>query len=252
MGATTEIAWCDATFNPWIGCTKVSDACDHCYAETLAKRYGWAKWGAKEPRKMTSPANWRKPYQWDREAKAAGIRKRVFCASLADVFDAEVDDEWRVLLLEMILATPNLDWLLLTKRPQVAKKFFDGIVPRNVWLGVTVENQKIADLRIPILLSIPARIRFLSCEPLLERIFVPRYGVSWIICGGESGGGARGMPLEWARSLRDQCADGNIPFFMKQLSQPAGKHFKDFSAFPADLQIREFPSAEAARAQGQG
>lgn len=145
MGDTTKIEWANKTFNCWIGCTKVSPACDHCYAESMAKRYGWAKWGAGEPRKRTSEANWKKPLAWDREAANEGTRPRVFCASLADVFDAEVDPAWRVDLFHLILATPNLNWLLLTKRPQVAKKWFESApVPLNVWLGTTVENQEMA------------------------------------------------------------------------------------------------------------
>lgn len=269
MGVT-KIEWCDFTFNPWIGCTKVSDACDHCYAETLAKRYGWAKWGAGEPRKRTSEANWRKPLAWDRQASKDGVRRRVFCASLADVFDAEVTDAWRLDLMQLIHATPSLDWLLLTKRPQVAKKFFlSQAMPSNIWLGTTVEDQKMADLRIPILLSIPAKVRFLSCEPLLGPIDVSPYlgeaavdsqrfrsgisddiknrerrparGISWAICGGESGHGARSMDLAWAQSLRDQCAAASVPFFMKQLGGARDKRDR-LEDFPPNLRVREFPS----------
>lgn len=235
MGEQTEISWTDHTFNPWIGCTRVSPACDNCYAESLAKRYGWAKWGAGEPRRLASASTWKNPRRWDKAAKAAGVRRRVFCASLADVFDAEVDDEWRNLLMEEILATPNLDWLLLTKRPNVAKKYFD-IVPRNVWLGTTVENQAMAEARIPILLSIPARVRFLSCEPLLGPLKLdgPGWGpvppiakLDWIIAGGESGPKARPSHPDWFRSLRDQCQAAVVAFHFKQhgewgLSDPTG------------------------------
>lgn len=221
MGEATKIEWCDHTFNPWIGCTAISDACTNCYAESLAKRYSWAKWGPGEPRRFAATSTWKHPRKWDREAAAAGVRRRVFCASLADVFDAEVDDDWRILLLEEIYATPNLDWLLLTKRPQVAKKFFDDIVPRNVWLGITVEDQRMAELRIPILLSIPAKVRFLSCEPLLSAVHLDLHGanhgrIHWVIGGGESGSKARPTHPAWARSLRDQCADAGVPFFWKQ------------------------------------
>lgn len=224
MGEITNIEWTDHTFNPWIGCTKVSAACDHCYAETLAKRYGWAEWGAGQPRKRTSEANWKKPLSWDRKAKADGVRRRVFCASLADVFDAEVPTALRDELMILIAHTQNLDWLLLTKRPQVAKKYFetpgrsfnrDG----NIWLGTTVEDQKMADLRIPILLSIPAKVRFLSCEPLQELVRLKDewlLHLDWIICGGESGPGARHMNPSWARSLRDDCQRSGTFFFFKQ------------------------------------
>lgn len=247
MGEKTAIEWCDHTFNPWIGCTPVSGACDHCYAESLAKRYGWAKWGAGEPRKMTSAANWKLPRRWDREAAKDGVRRRVFCASLADVFDAEVDVDWRVILLEEIYATPHLDWLLLTKRPKVAKEFFDnhGSVPPNVWLGTTVENQAMAELRIPILGAIPAKVHFLSCEPLLGPIdlhVVDRWNtVDWIIAGGESGPKARRSHPDWIRSLRDQCAIPKIPFFFKQWGDwlPGENYLETRPAGPARWQDGE-------------
>lgn len=228
----TKIEWADYTFNPWIGCTAVSPACDHCYAEALAKRYGWAKWGAGEPRRLASPAMWKNPAKWNRAAAAAGVRRRVFCASLADVFDAEVDENWRDdLFVSLIMATPNLDWLLLTKRPQVARKWFEHRpVPDNVWLGTTVENQTMADLRIPILLSIPGiKVRFLSMEPLLGPVDISRWTdmtaggrfhaepiLDWIIAGGESGPKARPSHPDWFRSLRDQCGAAGVPLFLKQ------------------------------------
>ncbi len=235
MGDTTKIEWCDHTFNPWIGCTPVSGACDHCYAEALAKRWKLADWGAGKPRVRTSPANWRKPYQWDRAALKASVRRRVFSASMADVFDAEVADAWRVELLHLIIETPNLDWLLLTKRPQVALKFVSqfGPLPANVWLGTTVEDQKMADLRIPILLSIPATKHFLSCEPLLGPVMpwtlriacetrrligdgLDIAGIDWIIAGGESGPKARPSHPDWFRALRGLCSAADVPFFFKQ------------------------------------
>lgn len=246
MGETTEISWTDHTFNPWIGCTKVSAACDHCYAETLAKRYGWAEWGPGEQRKRTREANWLKPIAWNKAAARDGVRRRVFCASLADIFDAEVSDTWRdELFAYVIMATPHLDWLLLTKRPQVALKWFtEHPAPRNVWLGTTVEDQKMADLRIPILLSVPGiSVRFLSCEPLLGPVdlgklpaialgsrvralppIVDRDGtglhvgpwIDWVIAGGESGRGARPTHPDWLRSLRDQCQAAGVPFHFKQ------------------------------------
>lgn len=188
MGANTEISWADHTFNPWTGCTKVSPACDHCYAEGWAKRSGLVEWG-NHPRRRTSEANWRQPLKWNREAAATGSRKRVFCASLADVFDNQVPEEWRADLWRLIDETPDLDWLILTKRPQNAAKMVEAarravlgspdIDARhvtwpwpNVWLGTTVENQEEADRRIPHLLSIPAAKHFLSCEPLLETLRV--------------------------------------------------------------------------------
>jgi protein gp37 len=226
MGALTKIEWCDHTFNPWIGCTRLSPACDHCYAAELARRYGWATWGAGEPRYRTSVLNWHQPNRWNAQAAREGVRRRVFCASLADVFDAEIDPAWRGDLMALVEATPALDWLMLTKRPKVAAEFFDGRgVPDNVWMGTTVENQKMADLRIPTLLSINSRVRFLSCEPLLGPLDLRAVrwghataltGLHWIIAGGESGSKARPSHPDWIRLLRDQCADARIPFFFKQ------------------------------------
>lgn len=205
MGENTKIEWAHHTFNPWIGCTKVSAACDNCYAENMMDhRYGRVRWGAGETRSRTSPANWRKPLAWDRRCAELGIRERVFCASLADVFDNEVPDEWRDdLFSKLILRTPHLDWLLLTKRPAVARRYLRGMadaaaryyddlewvrrfevapVPGeplpwpipNVWLGTTVEHQQAAEALIPILLETPAAVRFLSCEPLLGPVDLTR------------------------------------------------------------------------------
>lgn len=181
MAENSKIEWTHHTFNPWIGCTKVSPACDHCYAETWDKRYnGGAHWGAKAPRRRTSAALWQKPVKWNKEAAAKGIRYRVFCASLADVFDNQVPDEWRADLWALIAATPNLDWLLLTKRPQNIKKMLpadwgDGYL--NVWLGTTVENRDESYKRIPHLLRAPAFVRFLSMEPLLGAVDLTAIGL---------------------------------------------------------------------------
>lgn len=176
MGRHTTIEWTDRTFNPWQGCRRVSPGCEHCYAEARDVRFDGGKhWGPRGERRVTSAANWRQPIQWNREAKAIGVRDRVFCASLADVFEDRRDlDEPRALLWGVILATPHLDWLLLTKRPQnvrgMVPSAWRDAWPRNVWIGTTVEDQKRADERIPVLLTIPAPVRFLSMEPLLERV----------------------------------------------------------------------------------
>ncbi len=169
----SKIAWTDHTFNPWIGCEKVSPACDNCYAERDNKRYGRGELFAGAPPIRTSAAYWKKPLKWNREAETTGKRQRVFCASWADVFDDRVPKQWRLDLWALIAATPNLDWLILTKRPQNIKymrpdDWSDGYP--NVWLGVTAENREQAARRIPILRSIPAAVRFISCEPLLEDI----------------------------------------------------------------------------------
>jgi protein gp37 len=179
MAENTKIEWTDHTFNPWIGCTKVGPGCDHCYAENLMDtRMGVAVWGPGNSRVRTKEANWKMPLRWNAQADAFmaqhGRRQRVFCASLADVFDNEVPVEWRRDLLDLIAATPNLDWLLLTKRIGNAQRlhaeaYLDSARPwpENVWLGATIVNQAEADRDIPKLLEVPARVRFLSMEPLL-------------------------------------------------------------------------------------
>lgn len=248
MAETSAIEWTDATFNPWVGCTKVSPACDHCYAESWAKRSGQVEWGG--ARRRTSPANWRVPVKLDKLAASEGRRLRVFCASLADVFDNQVPGEWRDDLWALIRATPNLDWQLLTKRPQNIVKMLPadwGKGYPNVWLGTTVENQEEADRRIPHLLGIPAVVRFLSCEPLLGMLDLTAIAdgnsgrrfncltgtychvdlneteplpwlrtISWVIAGGESGSEARPSHPDWLRELRDQCGEAGVPFLFKQ------------------------------------
>ena len=178
MAENSRIEWTHHTFNPWIGCQKVGPGCDHCYAEARDRRFtGGSLWGPHAPRRRTSAANWRKPLAWNRAAAAAGERHRVFCASLADVFDnhVSIQPEWRDDLWRLIEATPNLDWMLLTKRPgnignMLPVPFdFDRLYP-NVWLGCTVVNQAEADRDIPKLLKVPAKVRFLSMEPLLGQV----------------------------------------------------------------------------------
>lgn len=268
----SHIEWCDHTFNPWIGCTKVSPGCANCYAETLTKRF-WSHthWGKGEPRLRTSAGNWDEPLAWNRKAAEpiainwnqtddlgtparAFLRPRVFCASLADWLDDEVPIEWLADLLRLIHDTPNLDWLLLTKRPEnFHARILDALAhveglseaeewpdedpktdvgwmlnewenstdacPDNVWLGVSIEDRARMD-RIDQLRSIPAHARFLSVEPLLEQLgAVSLSGIHWVICGGESGPHARPMHPDWARSLRDQCQVAGIPFFFKQWGQ---------------------------------
>jgi protein gp37 len=186
MGENTRIEWADHTFNPWIGCTKVSPACDHCYAETLATNRLGVAWGPHAKRRRTAESTWRQPLAWNRRAEREGRRFRVFCASLADVFDNQVPAEWREDLWALIHDTPHLDWLLLTKRPQNIWTMLPGAttmgVPAwgngwpNVWLGTTVENQVEANRRVPHLLAVPAAKRFLSMEPLLGPVRLARDG----------------------------------------------------------------------------
>jgi protein gp37 len=218
MAENSAIEWCDHTFNPVWGCVKVSPACDNCYAETLSNRFG-DHWGPHAEFRTFGDKHWNEPRKWDRAAEKAGRRARVFCASMADVFDNRWPDGVRDRLWALIRETPHLDWLLLTKRPQNIAKMLpadwrDGYP--NVWLGTTVENQDEADRRIPYLRSVPARVRFLSCEPLLGQIYPDMSGIHWVICGGESGPNARPMHPDWARSLRDQCAQAGVAFQFKQ------------------------------------
>jgi protein gp37 len=308
MGADSKIEWTDHTFNPWIGCTKVSPGCANCYAETEDKRRGWTPdgWGKGKERRHTSENYWKQPLKWNRDARVAREecredefaaeecgatdeelramqyrRPRVFCASLADVFDPEVPDEWRFALFDTITETPNLDWLILTKRPEIAHDFYhnkislrdDTIINKflpNVWLGVSVEDQKRANERIPILLEIPAKIRFLSCEPLLGPVNLCRgcpgcpndcgwtpnengYGIHWVIVGGESGPNARPCDINWIQSITDQCKMASVPVFVKQLGSKPFTGIKGFgpivrdrkggepSEWPENLRVREFP-----------
>lgn len=313
MGENSNIQWTTHTFNPWEGCQRVSPGCQHCYAEARNHRFAGADsskvlWGAKAPRRRTSPANWRKPLAWNRAAQAAGERHRVFCASLADVFEDRPElAPWRLELLELIRTTPSLDWLLLTKRPESiqallreARRTFStatplhtwltswldhGQPPANVWLGTTVEDQERADERIPALLYAPAAVRFLSCEPLLERVDLSKWlnvwGVSdatgktecsaidWVIIGGESGHGARPFDTAWARDLVRQCRSAGVAPFVKQLGarpedggetlDAAWRRYEsgkgpmrlvdpaggDMAEWPADLRVREFPTCRA-------
>lgn len=241
MGANSKIEWTHHTFNPWVGCTKVSAACDFCYAETWAKRSGHPElWNGS--RRHTSVENWRQPLKWNAKAakRAPGEpRPRVFCASLADVFDNQVPGRWRGELFDLIMQTPDLNWLLLTKRPQNILKMthvrFEGHYPDNIWFGTTIENREEMQRRARHLKEVPARIHFWSVEPLLEDLgTIPRDVMpEWIICGGESGSHARMMDPDWARNLHGQCLGADIPFFMKQMTKKA--------PIPDDLMIREFP-----------
>lgn len=257
MGDNTLIEWATHTFNGWIGCTAVSAACDHCYAEQLATTRLGVAWGPHAPRKRTSERNWQRPKAWNRKAIAMGQRHRVFSASLADWMDNAVPIEWLTDLLDLVRECDGLDWLLLTKRPQQIHKrldrarqdamsrglrelaawlggWLDGYPPPQVWLGTTAENQTQLEIRAPHLLATPARIHFLSCEPLLDAIRIPEHWlirhhpgsarIDWIIAGGESGPHARPSHPEWFRDLRDQCLSAGVPFFMKQWGEWAPTH----------------------------
>lgn len=269
MAENTKIEWTHHTFNPWRGCTKVSAGCANCYAETLSKRNPATLgiWGDSGTRVVAAESYWKQPLKWNRDAAAAGERRRVFCASLADVFEDRPElTKPRRRLFDLINETPDLDWLLLTKRPENIEPMFDDVKRHfnwdedmsvmNIWLGTSVENQEQADKRIPELLKIPAAVRFLSCEPLLGPVDLlkafPAMGCSrfkdvdettgevladgagladihWVIAGGESGPNARPMHPDWARSLRDQCKAANVPIFIKQMGSEYARrhHFSD-------------------------
>lgn len=241
MGAESKIEWTRHTFNPWIGCTKVSPACDGCYAEAMMDhRYGRVRWGAGEDRVRTSTANWRKPIAWNKNAPGY-----VFCASLADVFDNEVDPLWRRDLFALIEATPNLTWLLLTKRIGNVLKMTDvfrgnPMLPRNAAIGASMANQEEYDRdRMKLHEVKEARepaFTFASIEPMLGLVILDRYAPDWIIAGGETDQGAhkaRDADPDWFRSLRDQCYRFGRAFFMKQMTRKA--------PIPADLMVRQFP-----------
>jgi protein gp37 len=226
MAKNSQIEWTHHTFNPWWGCTKVSPACDHCYAEQWAKRMGKELWGAHAPRRFFSDKHWSEPLVWNEEAQNDRERKRVFCASMADVFErrAELND-YRQKLWEVIKATPWLDWLLLTKRPQNIGMMvpWNNDWPENIWLGTTVENQFWAETRLRFLLKHPAKVRFLSCEPLLGPLNLgpwlkndALYPINWVIAGGESGHNARPMHPDWPKELLNQCQAADVAFHFKQ------------------------------------
>lgn len=258
MGENSKISWTHHTFNPWIGCTKIAAGCANCYAAAQDKLRRWTSngWGAGQPRKRTSEANWKQPLKWDREAKAAGERRRVFCASLADVFDEEVPDDWRFDLFELILRCPNLDWLLLTKRPNSACAWFERVrslilsefpIP-NVWLGASFAEQKDVNANLEWLCRARVAVRFASVEPMLGDVWLypDDADIDWVIIGGESGGNRRELPIEAARSLILECKRRHIPVFVKQDSafRPGEQgRFTDY-----EFALKEFPRTEAAHA----
>jgi protein gp37 len=255
MAETTGIAWARSSFNPWIGCTKVSPGCDHCYAEALDARHKWGgatHWGVGVPRHRTSASLWTHPLKWDRacalERETGKVRVQdrdtwsrpgfwpVF-PSLCDPFDNEVPREWFGDFMGLIRGAPNLTWLLLTKRIGNAKAMMPELaIFQNVWLGASIVNQEEADRDIPKLLATPVAKRFVSYEPALGPVdFRPwlrgqHHPKPWfprldqIIIGGESSQGgnkARPFDIEWARSTVRQCKAAGVAVFVKQIgSQP--------------------------------
>jgi protein gp37 len=264
MAENSAISWTDHTMNFWIGCTKVSPACTNCYAavDTFARRersHGNELWGPHANRHRTSAALWKKPYTWNKQTWRECIdcgkrgkvgdgypyylctcgsrnnnptRQRVFVSSLSDIceFHPQITDNMRAEIALMVIQCDNLDFLFLTKRPENFNALwlphFEGMLPDNLWVGTTVENQKYADERIPELLKIDAKVRFLSCEPLLGPVKLfgfnsPTWGfigtpIHWVIAGGESGSKARPTRPDWFSWLRDQCKAAGVAFHFKQ------------------------------------
>lgn len=230
MSENSKIEWTHHTFNPWWGCAKVSPGCDHCYAERDAGRFtpGTVLWGVDAGRREFGDKHWSEPLKWNARAAKEGTRYRVFCASMADVFDKNAPAGARERLWSLIEQTPHLDWLLLTKRignvGRMIPDRWSTMLPRNVWLGISVVNQDEADRDIPKLLAVKAHVRWLSMEPLLgpvdlDRVYVAAPGerwIDWVVVGGESGPKARPMHPDWARALRDQCTVAGVQFLFKQ------------------------------------
>ncbi len=284
MVANTNIEWCDATFNPWWGCAKVDDPCANCYAETWARRVGNPDlWGPDAKRRFFAENHWSEPLRWNEQAARKGEQRRVFCASMADVFDnhPSITVETRHRLWKLMEATPNLTWLVLTKRIGNAEQMLpthwlrDGL-PKNVWPGISVGTQKTADRDIKRLTSIKAAVRFLSVEPLLEPLRLPlgqimtgfpqhitREGravgapltIHQVIVGGESGPKARSMDIRWAMEIVGDCITWGVAPFVKQLgAKPTfggnpypitDRKGAIMSDWPECLRVREFPKVPA-------
>jgi protein gp37 len=264
----SSIAWTDYTFNPWWGCARVSPGCERCYAEVFDHRTGGDHWGPQAPRRFFGVKHWNEPVAWNRRRRNDDPRHRVFCSSMADVFERHADagirerqDLARGVLCNLIERTPLLDWQLLTKRPEnvlemVPERWRDGF-PSNVWMLTTAEDQARADQRIPELLKIPARVRGVSVEPMLGAVDLTEWFyrcdgdclrpdlphgepiIDWVICGGESGPRRRPFDLAWLESLAAQCDDAGTALFVKQ---DAGPRPGQRGRIPAELWARkEFP-----------
>ncbi len=256
----SRISWTHHTFNPWWGCTKVSEGCKGCYAETFSRRTGHNIWGPTAPRRFfPNQSHWTEPIKWNNEAMKAGQKQRVFLGSMLDWAETHRDaetqakmDEARGRLSDLVRGTPSLEWLFLTKRVENASRYlwqmFGRSLPDNIWLGTTAENQEMYNRRVPLLATIPATVRFVSIEPQLERVtMLPDVGITacsemvdWVIVGGESGPKCRPFDVDWARQLRDECAEMGTLFFMKQLGGHPKKR-DELADFPEDLRIQEIP-----------
>ena len=263
MAENSKIEWTDHTANFWWGCVKVSPGCKHCYAETLSIRYGKNIWGpAQTTQREYKKEIWKTIPKWNETARNDGQRYRVFVQSMSDFFEDHPQvSEWRQDALSIMGQCQNLDFQVLTKRPEniirmVSERHFAQGLPPNIWIGTSVENQEQADIRIPHLMEVSANVRFLSIEPLLGPIDfrqVPklnRMGADisslWVIVGGESGQHARPMHPDWARSIRNQCGNAGVPFFFKQW----GEWFPAFDS--TSSRVHEFPDGERMFRIGKG
>ena len=244
MGTTTEIAWTDATYNPWWGCTRISTGCRNCYAEGLAKRWGHRVWGPDAPRRTFGAAHWAEPLRWDRDARAAGTCRRVFCGSMCDWLEDRRDlDAERTRLGHLIESTSGLDWQLLTKRPENLARLSPwptGTHPAHAWVGTTVEHQATATARLDALCAYPAAVRFVSAEPLIGAIDLRPWlsRLHWVIVGGESGPGRRELDIAAAERIVRDCQDAGIAVFVKQDS---GARTGQQGRIPDAWFVREFP-----------
>ena len=243
MAETTGISWTDATFNPWWGCTRVSPGCENCYAETFDKRVGGDHWGPGKPRRIMSEHYWNEPLRWNRKAEKAGKKLRVFCASMADIFDAEAPAGQRERLWSLIRQTDHLIWQLLTKRVEGYRTLFpyDLLGHERIWKGFTAEDQKRYDDRWDQMRFLPG-LTWWSYEPALTEVTMYKVWAkpAWVVFGGESGPGRRECLLAWALKNRAECDQHNIPWFMKQMGARTPAEGK--LLIPDDLRIQEFPA----------
>jgi protein gp37 len=261
MGSETGIAWTNATFNPWWGCTKFSSGCKNCYAETWAARWGNDIWGDNAGRKLFGAKHWNEPRKWNREAEAEGVARLVFCGSMCDIMEGRDDlNDERKKLYKLVEETPFLTWQFLTKRPENYAKYLPAEwlkSPReNIWLMTTVEDND-NRWRADELIKLPAKVRGLSVEPMVGPVDLdPKVlsQIDWVIIGGESGAGARVCCLEWEEKLIADCRACGVKIFVKQLgsmysingvvSNCKGKN-AELSEMPVNLRIRETPALVA-------
>lgn len=271
MGENSKIEWTDHTYNPWWGCSKVSSGCKNCYAEALSDRFHPGAWGETGTRRGQSEKYWAQPLKWDRAAKKEGVRRRVFCGSMCDVFEDRAElQQWRERLWQLIEQAANLDWLLLTKRPEniagMLPHYWERSPLLNVRIGISAEDQETYEKRFSRLYGLWGFGTFLSYEPSLGPLDLTTRPCracntpgdviawpcpycrgrrfeqpDWAIVGSESGPNARPMDLAWARTVRDQCAEAGVAFFMKQICDKHGRKIP-FNRWPVDLRVRDYPT----------